>query len=128
MSERKRKLLFYEIGKGEVALEAQLEFERLQNMVAALGKKATMTIKITVHPSGFEDVELDKRFGKVSAEVIPAKISHTTEVFTTEKGEDGVACCDGKSIDDVLQEVLFPEESVKDKMLKMGNRKAVSDE
>lgn len=121
MSEKARKLLFYEIGKGLLALEAQAEFERVQRLVNTLEKKASFSIKITVYPSDFNDVELNQRFGKVNGEIIPARVSRVTEKFTTEL-KDGVAVCDGKNIADVLQETLFPEEKVQDKLLKMGGK------
>jgi hypothetical protein len=106
--EQQKKLLFHQICDGDLARDAQLEFERMQKMTLTHGVKTTMVIKITVYPN---DVKkgMPLQFGELDYEVSPAVIKRKSERYVAEI-KDGLIIGDGKSITDVLQEELFPDD------------------
>jgi len=104
MNQLNRKMAFYEIHKGRLAIDTQKRFEEIQKIAFSTGQKTSLTLKIMIEPP--EDAE--DKFGKVSYDIstkIPAKksIKLTTEL------RDGFIVADGETPVDVLQtELEFP--------------------
>lgn len=113
MNKLNRKMAFYEIHRGKLAVDVQKAFEEAQLSAHNMGQTAELTLKIKIEPP--EDAE--DRFGKVSYTVntkLPAKksIKLTTELHK------GLIVADGESPVNVLQQELeFPAE------LKLNDKK-----
>lgn len=109
MSEQKRKLAFYEIGKGTFAAEMQGLFEQAQVDAQEIGAPVKIVSTIIIHPPE----KSDSRYGKIQYKsrcVVPEKVSME---YTTELA-NGVIVNDGKSVEDILQLKLDLPEPVKE--------------
>ena len=105
MPEEKRRMAFYELGKGKLFQLMQGEFEQAQIIAMERNVGVKVCLEIMVAPPDIND----PRFGQVKFKVqskLPAKES---AIYTTEL-ESGLVISDGDDLADVLQEKLrFPE-------------------
>lgn len=105
MNKKNRKMAFYEIHKGRLAIDVQKAFEEIQTAAFKMGQNSELTLKIKIEPP--EDA--DDKFGKVAYNVSTKLPSKKSIKFTTEL-MDGLIVADGDSQIDVLQNELdFPE-------------------
>ncbi len=93
-----RKMAFYEVGKGRLAQDAQIEFERmirdsLEKMVGA-----TLTIKIKVEPPNPREPD----FGEISYSVGVSMGAVSSQRFTSLLKEGNIVA-DGDDPADALQ-------------------------
>ena len=109
MSEKPRKMAFWEIGKNTknaLMPKCQALFEQAQIEAFERGVKTSVTIQIDIKPPSDKD---DARFGKMSFKTSMSVPKDKSREFTTEL-IDGVAVGSGDSQSDILQYSLtFPE-------------------
>jgi hypothetical protein len=107
----KRKMAFFEINNGKLAIEMQEAFERASKIAQEENLSAEVTLKIKIFPSA------DGKFGKVTYQVQKKDPVRSSIELTTQITPDGIITADGSSKIDVLQEDLeFPEEPVLHKL------------
>ncbi len=94
----KRRLAFYEIGKGKLLSEAQALFEQAQIEAKERNAKVSVVLKITIKPPEATDA----RFGSVSFETKMRVPDRKSMDFTTELVE-GIIVDDADSQLDLLQ-------------------------
>jgi len=104
MNKKNRKMAFYEIHKGRLAIDVQKAFEEAQRAAFDMGQGAEVTLKIKIDsPEDKED-----KYGKVSYNVSTKLPSKKSIKLTTEL-QDGLIVADGETRVDVLQnELEFP--------------------
>ncbi len=101
--EKLKKLAFYEIDRGRMAIRFQKSFEEIQKKVAERGEKAELCLKIIIHPSA------DNEFGSLSYDITQKTPKQTSIKLTTSLNKDGLIVSDGKEIINTLELELFPE-------------------
>lgn len=74
-----RKMAFYEVGKGRLAMDAQTEFERMIKECQEKNVGATLTIKIKVDPPNPREPD----FGQLNYSVGVAMGALNSQKFTT---------------------------------------------
>jgi hypothetical protein len=105
MSEKIKKLAFWELDNGRCGLKAQAEFEQAQITARDRGVPVTVTLQITVMPP---DVE-DSRYGGVIYKVHSHSPIKPSKLITTELRE-GIIINDGEDLVALLQTSLdLPE-------------------
>lgn len=101
----KKKMAFYEIGKGRYASWMQEEFERAQDIVFKTGSTCKIVSTITIAPSD----DNDSRFGAVGFDVKITLPPRKSMKYTTEL-QSGYIVSEGEDITEILQERLeFPD-------------------
>ena len=98
--QKRRKQVFYEIGGGKLALEAQDVFEKIQALAQNSNQPITMGIKIVVKPPAAGD-----HFGRTQFSISHSEPAVKSIEYTTEY-EGGFAIKDGDGIDGILQTSL----------------------
>ena len=96
--EPKKKLAFFEVGKGKLFTEFQGLFEQAQIEAKERNAEVVCSLKIRVRPPEKED----NHFGKILFETDLRVPAHKSMEYTTEL-EDGVIINDGNDIGDILQ-------------------------
>lgn len=105
MNKLNRKMAFYEVHRGRLAIETQKAFEEIQRSAFRSGQASELTLKIKIDPP--ED--RDDKFGKVSYNITLKHPTQKSIKLTTEL-RDGLIIADGDSEINVLQnELNFPE-------------------
>lgn len=100
---KKKPQLFYEVGQGKLALDAQSVYTEIQQLALEHKCPVSMSIKIDVIPPPDGDV-----YGKTRYSISHTKPSKKSILFTTEY-EAGVAMREGESVEGLLQISMFPE-------------------
>lgn len=114
--QQKRKMAFYEIQKGKLALDMQSAFEEAQKQAFIHQSPAKVTLSIAVFPPA----NRNENFGQVQYAVSKSLPSTKSMKLTTILSTDGLITDDGTSVTDVLQEELeFDEPTIL--KLKEGN-------
>lgn len=93
-----RKMAFYEVGKGRLAMDAQSEFERMIRECQEKSVGGTMTIKIKVSPPNPREPD----FGEISYSVGVSMGSLNSQSFTT-LIKEGAIVADGNDPADTVQ-------------------------
>jgi len=101
MENKRRRQVFYEVGSGKMALEAQSMFEDIQQLAMQSKQPISMSIKIAVFPPPEGD-----HFGKTQYSLTHSSPVNKSIQYTTEY-EGGVAITDGDSVESLLQGNLF---------------------
>ena len=125
--EKKQNLLFYEVCDGDLARDAQIEFERMQKLFERTGKKVTMSVKLTLYPSEAKR-GIPERFKEVDYEVIPAVAKKKSDRYVVEVSEDGCIIGQGKSISDALQIELRFEDALPNPNTILFEREAANEQ
>lgn len=113
-----RKMAFYELDKGRLALEMQREFEEISRICLEKGKKTEAVLTITCLPPEGKDLQFAKVTYKITKKV-PAKESVK---FFVEINKDGVVVADGNSPLETIQEELeFPAQAKVINLNKQGD-------
>lgn len=106
---QKRKMAFYEIQKGKLALDMQTAFEEAQKQAFVHQSPAKVNLTIAVYPPA----NRNENFGQVQYAISKSLPSTKSMKLTTILSADGVITDDGTSITDVLQEELeFDEPTI----------------
>ena len=101
----KKRLLFHQVCEGDFTRDAQIEFEKMQQLFDRTNQKVTMTMKISLLPVSVKKGMPD-RFKEIDYEITPAIVKKVSEKYVVEVNDDGVIVGDGKTINDILQEEL----------------------
>lgn len=102
-----RKMAFYELRRGKLALDVQRQFEIAQLKAVEVGRKTSVTLKIEVFPPENKDERFCRLSYKVDTKLPPRESSK----FSAEL-KNGLIVADGNDPIDVIQEELeFPEQA-----------------
>ncbi len=101
MNSKKRKMAFYELDQGRLALAVQKAFEEMQMTAHESGQQTEITLKIKLIPSK----DRQERFGKFAYTVNTKEPPKQSIELTTEL-KNGFIIADGRSAVDVLQNEL----------------------
>ena len=103
-----KKMNFTQIGKNRLMYDVQEAFEEAQRHVDARNTKASVTLKINIHPT-----EKGSNFGQIDYEVDVKKSACKSRKYHT-LIENGVIVADGGDPTDALQlETLLEETTAK---------------
>ena len=119
MKNEKRKMAFYEIQKGKLALDFQKAFEEAQTQAFIHNSPSSITLKIAVFPPP----DRTGRFGQVQYAVSKSLPSVKSMKLTTQLTNEGLITEDGASQIDILQEELEFEETVEPQIVNFNKEK-----
>lgn len=106
----KQKILFFEIGEGNFAREAQEEFEKALVLASRHHIKVPLKIQITILPPKIMP-GVQTRLGELEYQITPVVVKTKSARYQTRLNGDGLIVGEGKDILEVLQEELrFPED------------------
>lgn len=108
MSE-KRKMAFYELQKGKLALEMQTAFEDAQKQTMIYSDVSKVTLELIVYPPE----NRQENYGRIQYKIKKSLPALKSKKMTTELSSLGLIVSDGTSVDDILQEELdFKEATI----------------
>lgn len=113
----KRKMAFYEIHKGKLALDTQSAFEEAQQQAFIHNSPAKITLEINVFPPP----DRNNNFGGIQYTVRKSLPSQKSMKLTTQLTTDGIITQDGDSKIAVLQEELQFDEPTIHTLKKVGD-------
>jgi hypothetical protein len=100
--ETKRKMAFYEVHKGKLALDTQSAFEEAQQQAFIHNSPAKVILEINVYPPA----DRNNNFGGIQYAVRKSLPSTKSMKLTTQLTNEGIITQDGDSKIAVLQEEL----------------------
>ena len=114
---QKRKMAFYEIQKGELALDVQAAFETAQKQSYIHNSASKITLEIIVFPPP----DRQSNFGQIQYAIRETLPSTRSMKLTTQLNNEGIITADGTNAISVLQEELqFDEPQIIN--IKEGNQ------
>lgn len=106
--ETEPRMMFFQVGKGNFAREAQEQFEKALRIASKHHCKVPLKMQITVLPPKIVP-GVWRRFGEVEYVVTPVVAKYQSSRYTIELDKDGLAMGESVDVLEMLQEDLFEQ-------------------